>query len=87
MVSSISAGVACDAAKGIGGASQRPSASRNPLNCTCHMYGDCDILRLKFHTAAGQASAWLSSFWRQVREICRDVVDSFCESIRASTQP
>jgi len=36
----------------------------------------------------GQAStAWLSSFWRQVREICRDVVDSFCESIRASTQP
>ena len=34
-VASISAGVARDAAKRIGRASQRPSASRNPLNCTC----------------------------------------------------
>ena len=32
----------------------------------------------------GKATRWLTSFWKQVREICFEVIDSFCESIRVS---
>lgn len=41
-------------------------------------------LAQQLHNDQGQATLWLSSFWKQVREICLQVIDSFSESIRES---